>query len=119
AQTVGGVNMDALRPGGRARDYSLTGGDKSDLTAYFRRALAEMGLRETPEDHPERGSYYRSDHFSFAKLGVPMIDLDRGTDLFAGGRAAGEAAGEDYVKNRYHGPNDEYSPAWDWSGIVE
>ncbi|WP_254514875.1 M28 family metallopeptidase [Novosphingobium sp. G106] len=119
AKTVGGVNMDALDPGGRARDYSLTGGDKSDLTALFRAALADMGLKETPEDHAERGSYYRSDHFSFAKRGVPMFDLSRGTDLFVGGKAAGDAAHEDYVKNRYHGPNDEYSPDWDWSGITE
>lgn len=119
ARTVGGVNMDALDPGGRARDYSLTGGDKSDLTALFRKALADMGLRETAEDHPERGSYYRSDHFSFAKRGVPMFDLSRGTDLFVGGTAAGDAAHEDYVKNRYHGPKDEYSPDWDWSGITE
>ncbi|WP_338467611.1 M28 family metallopeptidase [Novosphingobium sp. ZN18A2] len=119
AKTVGGVNMDALLPAGRAKDYSMTGGDKSDLTGYFRHALQAMGLYETKEDHPERGHYYRSDHFSFAKQGVPMFDVARGTDLFDGGNAAGEAAADDYVNNRYHQPSDEYSPDWNWSGISE
>ena len=117
AQTVGGVNMDALSPTGAARDYSMTGGDKSDLTALFRKALAEKGLTESPEDSPEKGHYYRSDHFSMAKLGVPMFDIARGIDLVKGGKAAGEAARDDYVNNRYHQPSDEYSAKWDWSGI--
>jgi len=119
ARTVGGVNMDALLPAGRAKDYAMTGGDKSDLTGYFRKVLADEGLYEAAEDHPERGHYYRSDHFSFAKQGVPMFDIARGTDLFDGGNAAGEAAADDYVKNRYHQPSDEYSDTWDWSGIAE
>jgi Zn-dependent M28 family amino/carboxypeptidase len=119
AKTVGGVNMDALDASGRARDYAMVGGDKSELTALFRQALADMGLRESAEPHPERGHYYRSDHFSLAKLGVPMFEIGRGTDLFEGGKAAGEAASEDYNKNRYHAPADEYSPDWDWSGITQ
>lgn len=117
ARTVGGVNMDALAPTGAAHDYALTGGDKSDLTAYFREALAENGLVETAEEHSERGSYYRSDHFSLAKQGVPMFDLGRGTDYLIGGKAAGVAASDDYVQHRYHQPSDEYSDAWDWTGI--
>ena len=118
ARTVGGVNMDALAPTGAAHDYAMTGGDKSDLTAYFRKALAEGGLVETAENHSERGSYYRSDHFSLAKQGVPMFDVGRGTDYVNGGKAAGAAAMEDYVAHRYHQPSDEYSQKWDWSGIT-
>jgi Zn-dependent M28 family amino/carboxypeptidase len=118
-RTVGGVNMDGLAPGGRARDYAMTGGDKSDLTALFRATIATMGLTESPEEHPERGSYYRSDHFSMAKRGVPMFDLGRGDDLFEGGRTAGQAASQDYVDRRYHAPGDEYSESWDWSGILQ
>ncbi|MEX6979973.1 M28 family peptidase, partial [Pseudomonas aeruginosa] len=60
------------------------------------------------EANPERGSYYRSDHFSFAKLGVPMLDGGSGEDLVVGGTAAGHAAREDYVAHRYHKPADEY-----------
>ncbi|GGY93580.1 M28 family metallopeptidase [Novosphingobium colocasiae] len=117
--TVGGVNMDALAPGGRARDYAMIGGDKSDLTALFRKELAAEGLVESPEEGTEKGHYYRSDHFSLAKQGVPMFNLGRGVDLVNGGKAAGEAADADYTKNRYHQPGDEYSPDWDWEGIVE
>ncbi len=119
AKTVGGVNMDALPAFGVAHDYAMTGGDKSDLTTLFRSALAQEGLRESPEDHVERGHYYRSDHFSLAKRGVPMFDLSRGHDLLIGGTAAGDAASEDYVTHRYHQPSDEYSESWDWSGIAE
>ena len=118
ARTVGGVNMDSLYPTGRAHNYSMTGGDKSELTAYFRAALAENRLVEAAEDHVERGSYYRSDHFSLAKQGVPMFDLGRGTDYVNGGKAAGAAAMEDYIAHRYHQPSDEYSESWDWSGIT-
>lgn len=118
-QTVGGVNMDNLPPIGRARDYAISGGDKSELTALFRKALAARGLKESPEDHPEHGYYYRSDHFPFAKLGVPMYYVKRGNELEVGGSAAGAAASEDYRKNRYHQPSDEYSSKWDFSGIVQ
>ncbi|WP_188768192.1 M28 family metallopeptidase [Novosphingobium endophyticum] len=117
--TVGGVNMDALLPGGRARSYSMTGGDKSELTAIFRDTLAAEGLGEAPEEHPERGYYYRSDHFSFAKRGVPMFDVARSTDLVEGGKEAGEAASQAYTDKRYHAPSDEYSDTWNWEGIVE
>ncbi len=119
AKTVGGVNMDILLPGGRTRDYTQTGGDKSDLTALLRSTLTADGLVEAPEAHPERGSYYRSDHFSFAKLGVPVYSVDRGTDLVIGGKAVGEAQRQDYTSHRYHQPSDEYSPTWDWTGPLE
>jgi Zn-dependent M28 family amino/carboxypeptidase len=119
SKTVGGVNMDALAPSGAARNYAMTGGDKSDLTTYFRAALKQDGLYESPEDHTERGHYYRSDHFSLAKRGVPMFDLSRGLDLKVGGIKAGTAATEDYVEHRYHQPSDEYSQSWDWSGITQ
>jgi len=119
AKTVGGVNMDALSPVAPARNYAATGGDKSDLTAYFRQVLKRNGLYESGEDHTERGHYYRSDHFSLAKRGVPMFDIARGTDLVKGGKKAGEAASQDYTDNRYHQPSDEYSPKWDWSGITQ
>ena len=118
-QTVGGVNMDALHPTGAVRDYAMTGGDKSELTGMFRKALVQQGLSETAEDSPEKGSYYRSDHFSMAKLGVPMFSIGRGIDMVNGGKVAGKAAKEDYILNRYHQPSDEYSPNWDWSGIAQ
>jgi len=70
------------------------------------------------EPTPEKGYYYRSDHFSFAKHGLPMLYFEGGEDLVNGGTAAGMAAAEDYTKNRYHGPKDEYDPNWDWTGVL-
>ena len=119
AKTVGGVNMDALAPGSAARDIQVTGGDKSELTAYVNRAMKDMGLYQSPEENTEKGFYYRSDHFSFAKLGVPMFALGRGSDLVKGGKEAGRAAAERYTVNDYHQPSDEYDPSWDWSGPVQ
>ena len=119
ARTVGGVNMDALAPGSAARDIQVTGGDKSELTAYVNRAMKDMGLYQSPEESTEKGFYYRSDHFSFAKLGVPMFALGRGSDLVKGGKEAGRAAAERYTVNDYHQPSDEYDPSWDWSGPVQ
>jgi Zn-dependent M28 family amino/carboxypeptidase len=119
AKTVGGVNMDALAVGGPAKDITVAGGDKSELTAILRKVEGEMGLTESPEEHPERGHYYRSDHFSLAKRGVPMFDVGRGIDLVNGGTAAGQAASEDYVNVRYHQPSDEYQESWDISGMVQ
>ncbi|MBU6393193.1 MAG: M28 family peptidase [Sphingomonadales bacterium] len=118
-KTVGGVNMDALAVGGPAKDITVTGGDKSELTAILRKVEGEMGLRESPEEHPERGHYYRSDHFSLAKRGVPMFDVGRGIDLVNGGTAAGQAASDDYVNVRYHQPSDQYQESWDISGMVQ
>ena len=118
AQTVGGVNMDALSLAGPARDVTVIGGGKSQLDAFLDSALKAAGRTATPDAKPEAGYYYRSDHFAFAKLGVPMIYVEGGEDLIAGGRAAGEAVAADYTENRYHGPKDEFNEAWDWSGVM-
>jgi Zn-dependent M28 family amino/carboxypeptidase len=119
SRTVGGVNMDGLNVIGRTKDVVLTGAGKSEIEPMFVRLAKAQGRSVSPESTPEKGHYYRSDHFSFAKLGVPMLAADSGDDLRIGGMAAGRAAAEDYVINRYHKPQDEYNPAWDWSGAVE
>ncbi len=118
ARTVGGVNMDVLNVNGRAKDFVLTGAGKSEIEDLVKPFVAAEGRVIGTEANPERGSYYRSDHFSFAKLGVPMLDGGSGEDLVVGGTAAGKAATEDYVAHRYHKPQDEYDPRWDWSGAV-
>ena len=118
AQTVGGVNMDALSLAGPAKDVTVVGPGKSQLDAFLDAALKADGRVTTPDASPEAGYYYRSDHFALAKLGVPMLYVDGGQDLVNGGRAAGEAADEDYRKNRYHGPKDEFDESWDWSGVM-
>ncbi|HWH17856.1 MAG TPA: M28 family metallopeptidase [Allosphingosinicella sp.] len=118
AQTVGGINMDGLNVAGNTRDLVVIGMGKSELEDYFRRAAADLNLTVKNEPTPEAGYYYRSDHFSLAKFGVPMLYAEGGEDLVNGGPAAGRAAAEDYRANRYHQPSDEYDPNWDWSGAL-
>lgn len=117
-KTVGGVNMDAFAVAGPANNIVVVGKGKSELDTYLDAAAAGSGRVTEAEPTPEAGYYYRSDHFSFAKQGVPMIYFDGGDDLVEGGRAAGKAVADDYRANKYHGPKDEYDPNWDWSGVM-
>ena len=119
ARTVGGLNMDALSLAGPARDVTVVGGGKSELDAYLNYALADLGRTATPDSSPQAGYYYRSDHFSMAKRGVPMFYIDSGQDLVDGGRAAGEAFEAAYRERAYHLPDDEYDPNWDWRGVTQ
>ncbi|MBA4307561.1 MAG: peptidase M28 [Sphingopyxis sp.] len=118
SQTVGGVNMDAFSMAGPAKNLTVIGKGKSQLDDYLNAAAKEEGRTPEMEPTPEKGFYYRSDHFSFAKLGVPMVYFEGGDDLVKGGKEAAKAAAEDYEKNRYHAPGDEYDDTWDWSGVM-
>ncbi|HBR82810.1 MAG TPA: peptidase M28, partial [Erythrobacter sp.] len=111
-QTVGGVNMDAFLMAGAAKDVTVVGPGKSQLDLFLEKALMNDNRVTTPNPNPEAGYYYRSDHFAFAKRGVPMLYLDGGEDLIDGGTEAGAAVAADYRDNRYHGPKDEYDPNW-------
>ncbi len=119
ADTVGGVNMDALPMRGASHDVVVRGKGKSDLDAYLDAALKKVGRTASAEPTPEKGLYYRSDHFSFAKHGVPMADFVAGENLVQGGPAAGRAAAQDYEDHRYHAPSDAYRDDWDWSSAME
>ena len=118
SQTVGGVNMDAFSMSGPAKNLTVIGKGKSQLDLYLEAAAKSEGRTPESEPTPEKGFYYRSDHFSFAKLGVPMVYFEGGDDLVTGGKAAAKAAAEDYEKNRYHAPGDEFDEQWDWSGVM-
>ena len=117
ARTAGGLNIDSLTMHGDARDFYAVGAGKSELDAWLGRAVQAEGLTLSPaEPSPEAGYYFRSDQFSLAKLGVPMIYAKLGDDLVTGGREAGRAWAQAYRANRYHGPDDEYDESWDWRG---
>jgi Zn-dependent M28 family amino/carboxypeptidase len=118
SQTVGGVNMDAFSMSGPAKNLTVIGKGKSQLDAYLEAAATSEGRTPEMEPTPEKGFFYRSDHFSFAKLGVPMVYFEGGDDLIIGGKAAAQAAADDYEKNRYHAPGDEFDENWDWSGVM-
>lgn len=118
SRTVGGINMDGLNVVGDTRDFVVIGKGKSELEDYLKRATDDLGLALKNEPTPEAGYYYRSDHFSLAREGVPMLYGEGGEDLVEGGTAAGRAAAEDYRANRYHQPSDEYDPNWNWDGAI-
>ena len=118
SQTVGGINMDAFLIAGPSKDVTVVGPGKSQLDRFLDAALKADGRVPTPNPNPEAGYYYRSDHFAFAKRGVPMLYVDGGEDLVEGGTKAGAEIALDYRENRYHGPKDEYDANWDWSGVM-
>ena len=119
AKTIGGVNMDGLNVTGLSRDVIVTGGPRNGVDALFTAAAAAQGRTVSPEANPEKGYYFRSDHFMFAKVGVPMLDAESGIDKVNGGKVRGQALADDYTAHRYHKPQDEYDPSWDWSGAVQ
>ena len=77
----------------------------------------EGGLYFSGDPHPESGGFFRSDHFSFAKRGVPALSFESGDDLVNGGKAAGEAARKDYIAHHYHQPSDEWQASWTFAGM--
>jgi Zn-dependent M28 family amino/carboxypeptidase len=118
-KTVADLNVDAWPIIGRARDMTVIGAGQSQLEDDLKQVLALQGRVLTPEPTPQNGFYFRSDHFSFAKAGVPALIVGPGADLIEGGRAAGLADFSDYTAHRYHTPNDVFDPNWDLSGTLE
>ena len=118
-QIVAGINMDGALPVGPAKDMVVVGFGASQLEDRLTAYLATKDRTILPDQNPEAGYFYRSDHISFAKKGVPMLYADGGVDLVDGGVAAGKAAAEAYSVHRYHQPADEYSKDWDMSGFEE
>jgi len=119
-KTVAVFNVDAMSVYGRSRDITVVGMGSSELEDLLKPVAEAQGRVLHAEAHPEAGGYFRSDHFNFAKAGVPALYVDGGEDLVEGGKAAGAAAAKDYGDNRYHAPADEYDPAtWKLGGTME
>ncbi len=118
-KTLANINMDGLNVHGKTKDLTLIGYGASDLDDYAQTAAAEQGrvIRRDPE--PEKGFYYRSDHFNFAKQGVPALDPDEGTDFVGKPAEYGKQVRDDYTEHDYHKPSDVMKPDWDLSGAVE
>jgi len=119
AQIVAGVNMDGMLPTGPSRDMVVVGFGASELEDRLADLLQAQDRVIRPDPKPEAGYFYRSDHISLAKLGVPMLYADGGTDLRDGGMAAGEAAARTYTALEYHKPSDEYAADWNLDGMEE
>ncbi|MEO0410756.1 MAG: M28 family metallopeptidase [Pseudomonadota bacterium] len=116
---VGGINLDAMIPMGQATDVIVTGLGASELEDVLETYAAKDGLTLSPESAPEAGLFYRSDHISLSKVGVPMLYLEVGNDLVDGGKDAGTAAALAYYNGPYHQVGDEYSPDWDFAGMEQ
>jgi Zn-dependent M28 family amino/carboxypeptidase len=119
AKTLADINMDALNVNGRTKDLVVIGLGASELDDYARAAAKEQGRTLKPDAEPEKGFYYRSDHFNFAKLGVPALTVDEGTEFVGKPAAFSEQVRAKWTADVYHKPSDEVTPHWDLSGLAE
>jgi len=119
AKTAANINLDGLNVHGRTRDLTLVGYGASDLDDYVRDAAGEQDRTIRPDPEPEKGHYYRSDHFNFAKQGVPALDPDEGIDFIGRPADFGRRIRDDYIQHDYHKPSDVVKPDWDLSGARE
>ena len=119
AKTVADINMDELIPWGKTKDMAVIGFGQSQMDGYLKDALATQNRVISPDEAPENGFFYRSDQLNFARMGVPVLYARGGFTKVDGGEPAGRAAYEDFTKNRYHKPADNYDPNWDLSGVIE
>ena len=119
AKTAAVINMDAMNIWGRTTDVTVVGLGNSTLDDVLAEAAHELGrtLRADPE--PEKGFFYRSDHFSFAKQGVPSLYVDPGVDFIGQPEGWGLEKRSEYTRERYHKPADEVDSTWDLSGLVD
>ncbi len=119
AKTVAAINMDVLNIYGMMKDITIIGYGNSELDDYVEAAAAEQGRRVRPNPTPEKGSFYRSDHFPFAKQGIPALYTNSGIDHVEHGEDWTLAKKEKYTAENYHKPSDEFDPNWDLSGAIE
>ena len=119
SQIAANVNVDETNFVGPTRDVVLLGLDKSSLGSSLAAMLKAEGIAVMPKEHPERGHFYRSDHFSLAKAGVPSVSIESGTAFVGKPKGWGEQWWEEYNDKRYHQPSDEYRPDFNLSGSVQ
>jgi Zn-dependent M28 family amino/carboxypeptidase len=118
-KTVANINIDGINQWGRTKDVTVIGMGASDLDDYLRDAATEQGRTLRPDPEPEKGFYYRSDHFNFAKQGVPALYIDSGVEFVDKPADYGQKKREEYTADDYHKPSDEIKPDWDLTGAVE
>jgi Zn-dependent M28 family amino/carboxypeptidase len=119
AKTVANINVDGINQWGRTRDITVIGMGASDLDDYLRDAAKEQGRELRPDPESEKGFYYRSDHFNFAKQGVPALYIDTGEEFIGKPAGYSQTKRDEYTNVDYHQPSDEVKPDWDLSGALE
>jgi len=118
-KTVVDLNFDAIEEFGKVRNVTMLGIERSTFYPVAQKVTKAMGIRIDPDEHPEQGSYYRSDHFPLAKAGVPSFSVSPGSDYIGKPKDWGQKQFEEYNTKHYHQPSDEFDPTWDFSEGVQ
>ena len=119
-KTVANINMDGVNPYGKMKDVSVIGVGQSEMEDLLDEELKKLGRYAAPEPNPVVGYYFRSDHFNFAKIGIPALYIGTGIDHVEKGKEYGKQLQEDYVAQYYHKPADAYDPKrWNLDGAVD
>jgi Zn-dependent M28 family amino/carboxypeptidase len=118
-KTLANINIDGVNQWGPTKDITVIGMGASDLDDYLKAAADEQGRVLRPDPEPEKGFYYRSDHFNFAKQGVPALDPDSGIDFVGKSADYGRKKRDEYTEKDYHAPSDEVKPDWDLTGAMD
>jgi Zn-dependent M28 family amino/carboxypeptidase len=113
------INYDSVFEMGKVRNVIMTGVERTTYYPTAQRVTKALGLRIDPDEQPEQGHYYRSDHFSLGKVGVPAFSIEAGTDVIGHPAGFGAQQRDFYQANNYHQPTDEFDPKWDWSEGVQ
>src|SRR6476660_2966434 len=119
ARTAANVNLDSMNVLGVTRDFTPLGAERSSLKAIVDAVAREKGLTISPDSRPEQGSFFRSDHFPFAKVGVPSISLKEGNEFVGHTKEWGEEQFRAYNTAHYHQPSDEFRESWDFRGMIQ
>ena len=113
------INFDAIPPYGRPRDLVITGAERTTAWPLVQEVARRFNFALSPDPRPEQGIFYRSDHFSFARVGVPAFSINLGADYQGMNATRANAQRQDYSAKHYHQPSDEFQEDWDWSGVEE
>jgi Zn-dependent M28 family amino/carboxypeptidase len=119
SKIIAALNMDVVNVNGRVRDLNVMGDNKSSLGPTLAQMVRAQGIRLSPDAHPEAGHFYRSDHFSFAKVGIPSVSIGPGVDYVGRPAGWGQKQAEDWTAHNYHQPSDEYRSDFDLSGAAQ
>jgi Zn-dependent M28 family amino/carboxypeptidase len=118
-RTALALNFDGLHPWGRTKDVVVNGADRITFWPQVQEAAQRMSFVIRPDPEPEQGSYYRSDHFSFARVGIPAFSVDMGEEFLGKPQGYGRKMLDEYEAKQYHQPSDEYREDWDFSGLEQ
>ena len=118
ARPILDLNYDALAPLGLPEEVEVAGAERTTFYPTVEKIAKDYGLAIKPDAHPEAGHYYRSDHFSLSRVGIPSFSINEGMKFQGHDLAWGEAQAKDYVTNHYHKPSDEFHAGWDFQGLA-